>query len=129
MAFEVIHSNLAPKALGPYAQAIRHGDLVFLSGQLGLDPKTGALKSNDVLGQAEQALVNLEAICTEAHTTLANALKLTLFLRDLNEFSIVNDLLARKLGPSYPARSTVEVARLPMDALIEIDAIVALDAG
>jgi 2-iminobutanoate/2-iminopropanoate deaminase len=129
MTREIIQSPLAPKALGPYAQAVKHQGLLFLSGQLGLDPETGALKGDDVISQARQALSNLEAVCAEANTHLHHALKLTLFLRDLNQFGIVNDLLANTLKQPYPARSTVEVSRLPKDALIEIDAIVAVDAG
>ncbi|MEK9748497.1 MAG: Rid family detoxifying hydrolase [Pseudomonadales bacterium] len=129
MAREIIQSPLAPKALGPYAQAVKHQGLLFLSGQLGLEPKTGALKGDDVLSQTRQALSNLEAVCAEANTHLHHALKLTLYLRDLNQFGVVNDLLANTLKQPYPARSTVEVSRLPKDALIEIDAIVAVDAG
>ncbi|MEK9892236.1 MAG: Rid family detoxifying hydrolase [Pseudomonadales bacterium] len=129
MAREIIQSPLAPKALGPYAQAVKHQGLLFLSGQLGLDPETGALKGDDVLSQTRQALSNLEAVCAEANTHLHHALKLTLYLRDLNQFGVVNDLLANTLKQPYPARSTVEVSRLPKDALIEIDAIVAVDAG
>jgi len=129
MAREIIQSSLAPKALGPYAQAVKHQGLLFLSGQLGLDPETGALKGDDVLSQTRQALSNLEAVCAEANTHLHHALKLTLYLRDMNQFGVVNDLLANTLTPPYPARSTVEVSRLPKDALIEIDAIVAVDAG
>jgi len=129
MAREIIQSSLAPKALGPYAQAVKHQGLLFLSGQLGLDPETGALKGDDVLSQTRQALSNLEAVCAEANTHLHHALKLTLYLRDINQFGVVNDLLANTLTPPYPARSTVEVSRLPKDALIEIDAIVAVDAG
>ena len=129
MTREIIQSPLAPKALGPYAQAVKHQGLLFLSGQLGLDPETGALKGDDVLSQTRQALSNLEAVCAEANTHLHHALKLTLFLRDLNQFGVVNDLLASTLKQPYPARSTVEVSRLPKDALIEIDAIVAVDAG
>lgn len=125
----IIQSSLAPKALGPYAQAVKHQGLLFLSGQLGLDPETGALKGDDVLSQTRQALSNLEAVCAEANTDLHHALKLTLYLRDMNQFGVVNDLLANTLTPPYPARSTVEVSRLPKDALIEIDAIVAVDAG
>lgn len=129
MAREIIQSPLAPKALGPYAQAVKHQGLLFLSGQLGLDPETGALKGDDVLSQTRQALSNLEAVCAEANTHLHHALKLTLYLRDMNQFGVVNDLLANTLKQPYPARSTVEVSRLPKDALIEIDAIVAVDAG
>ena len=129
MAREIIQSPHAPKALGPYAQAVKHQGLLFLSGQLGLDPETGALKGDDVLSQTRQALSNLEAVCAEANTHLHHALKLTLYLRDMNQFGVVNDLLANTLTPPYPARSTVEVSRLPKDALIEIDAIVAVDAG
>jgi 2-iminobutanoate/2-iminopropanoate deaminase len=129
MTREIIQSPLAPKALGPYAQAVKHQGLLFLSGQLGLDPETGALKGDDVLSQTRQALSNLEAVCAEANTHLHHALKLTLYLRDMSQFGVVNDLLANTLTPPYPARSTVEVSRLPKDALIEIDAIVAVDAG
>ena len=129
MAREIIQSPLAPKALGPYAQAVKHQGLLFLSGQLGLDPKTGALKGDDVLSQTRQALSNLEAVCAEANTHLHHALKLTLYLQDLSDFAAVNRAIEANLTAPYPARATTQVAGLPLGALIEIDAIVAIHAG
>ena len=129
MKREAIQTDSAPKALGPYSQAIRHGSMLFVSGQLGLDPVTNHLVSDDIESQIDQVLANVEAICVEAGTSIQHALKLTLYLQDLSDFAAVNQALEANLTAPYPARATTQVAGLPLGALIEIDAIVAIHAG
>ena len=126
MKREAIQTDSAPKALGPYSQAVRHGSMLFVSGQLGLDPVTNHLMGDDIESQINQALANVEAICLEAGTSIQHALKLTLYLQDLSDFAAVNQALEANLTAPYPARATTQVAGLPLGALIEIDAIVAL---
>ena len=126
MKREAIQTDSAPKALGPYSQAVRHGSMLFVSGQLGLDPVTNQLMGDDIESQIKQALANVEAICLEAGTSIQHALKLTLYLQDLSDFAAVNQALEANLTAPYPARATTQVAGLPLGALIEIDAIVAL---
>ena len=126
MKREAIQTDSAPKALGPYSQAVRHGSMLFVSGQLGLDPVTNHLVSDDIESQVNQALSNVEAICLEAGTSIQHALKLTLYLQDLSDFAAVNQALEANLTAPYPARATTQVAGLPLGALIEIDAIVAV---
>ena len=126
MKREAIQTDSAPKALGPYSQAVRHGGMLFVSGQLGLDPVTNHLVGDDIESQINQALANVEAICLEAGTSIQHALKLTLYLQDLSDFAAVNQALEANLTAPYPARATTQVAGLPLGALIEIDAIVAL---
>ena len=126
MKREAIQTDNAPKALGPYSQAIRHGSMLFVSGQLGLDPVTNHLVSDDIESQIDQVLANVEAICVEAGTSIQHALKLTLYLQDLSDFAAVNQALEANLTAPYPARATTQVAGLPLGALIEIDAIVAV---
>jgi 2-iminobutanoate/2-iminopropanoate deaminase len=123
---EAIQTDSAPKALGPYSQAVRHGSMLFVSGQLGLDPITNQLVGDDIESQIDQVLANVEAICVEAGTSIQHALKLTLYLQDLSDFAAVNQALEANLTAPYPARTTTQVAGLPLDALIEIDAIVAV---
>jgi len=123
---EAIQTDSAPKALGPYSQAVRHGGMLFVSGQLGLDPVTNHLVGDDIESQINQVLANVEAICVEAGTSIQSALKLTLYLQDLSDFAAVNQALEANLTAPYPARATTQVAGLPLGALIEIDAIVAL---
>jgi 2-iminobutanoate/2-iminopropanoate deaminase len=123
---EAIQTDNAPKALGPYSQAVRHGSMLFVSGQLGLDPITNQLVGDDIESQIDQVLANVEAICVEAGTSIQHALKLTLYLQDLSDFAAVNQALEANLTAPYPARATTQVAGLPLGALIEIDAIVAV---
>jgi len=123
---EAIQTDSAPKALGPYSQAVRHGSMLFVSGQLGLDPVTNHLVGDDIESQINQVLANVEAICVEAGTSIQHALKLTLYLQDLSDFAAVNQALEANLNAPYPARATTQVAGLPLGALIEIDAIVAV---
>ena len=126
MKREAIQTDSAPKALGPYSQAVRHGSMLFVSGQLGLDPVTNHLMGDDIESQINQVLANVEAICVEAGTSIQHALKLTLYLQDLSDFAAVNQALEANLTAPYPARATTQVAGLPLGALIEIDAIVAV---
>ena len=126
MKREAIQTDSAPKALGPYSQAVRHGSMLFVSGQLGLDPVTNQLMGDDIESQIRQALANVEAICLEAGTSIQHALKLTLYLQDLSDFATVNQALEANLTAPYPARATIQVAGLPLGALIEIDAIIAV---
>lgn len=122
----VVTSKDAPAALGPYSQAIKAGNLLFISGQLGLDPKTGEFTSQDAAGQAKQALLNLKSILKEAGATPANVVKTTVLLVNINDFAPVNAMYAEVFGQEPPARSCFAVKDLPKSALVEIEAIAAL---
>ncbi len=113
----------APQAIGPYSQAVRYGNLLFVSGTLGMDPKTGEFAGAGIEAQAVQALENLKAIVEAAGMGLKNVLKSTVFLRDMNDFAKFNEIYARYFPSEPPARETVQVARLPRDAAIEISVI------
>jgi 2-iminobutanoate/2-iminopropanoate deaminase len=115
----------APAAIGPYSQAVRHGGLLWCSGQLGLVPASGQLADGTV-AQARQALLNLEAICREAGTSLTKALRLTVYLVDLADFQAVNQVYQGFFESPFPARASVQVAALPKGGRVEIDAVVAL---
>jgi 2-iminobutanoate/2-iminopropanoate deaminase len=121
MGKEAIASSGAPAALGPYSQAIRSGNLLFVSGQIPLDPATGQMVEGGIDLQTERVLKNLAAVLEEAGSSLAKVLKTTVYLRDLNDFGRMNEVYGRFFGETPPARATVEVARLPRDASIEID--------
>ncbi len=121
-----IHSAHAPNAIGAYSQAIRCGDTVYLSGQIPLDYRTMELCSGDIESQIEQVFDNLVAVCEAAGGTLANVVKLSVYLIDLNHFSYVNDVMKRRFKEPFPARVTVGVAALPRGAQIEIDGIMVL---
>jgi 2-iminobutanoate/2-iminopropanoate deaminase len=121
-----VNTTDAPSAIGPYSQAVRHGDLLWCSGQLGLNPTTGALVSDVTKAQAEQALHNLEAICREAGTSLTKALRCTVYLVDLGDFQAVNAVYETFFEFPFPARAMVQVAALPKGGRIEIDAVVAM---
>lgn len=123
---EVIKSNAAPLPIGPYSQAVRNGDLLFVSGQLGMDPETGEMVSDSVADQTRQALTNLAAIAAAAGTDLCRTLKTTIFVTDMSKFAEVNQVYGTIFGHSYPARSTVEVSALPKNGMVEIEAIVAM---
>jgi 2-iminobutanoate/2-iminopropanoate deaminase len=118
-----IQTGQAPAAIGPYSQAIQAGNLVFTSGQLPVDPKTGELITDDIQAETRQCLNNVEAILAAAGTSLKNAVKLTVFIKDMNQFSKINETYAEFFPEDKPARSCVEVARLPKDANIEIEAV------
>lgn len=116
-----------PKAIGPYSTATISGSLCFMSGMLGVNPETGKLAEGGVEAQAHQAMKNICAVLQELDLTPASILKTTVFVADLNDFAKVNGVYAQYFGADYPSRSCVQVARLPMDALLEIEAIAALD--
>lgn len=117
---KAVESLDAPKAIGPYSQGIIAGDFVFLAGQIGTDPKTGNL-TEGIEAQTEQALKNIEAVLKASKSDLNNVVKTTIFLADINDFAKVNEIYARKFKAPFPARSTVQVARLPREAKIEIE--------
>ena len=117
----------APAPIGPYSPALRAGNLLFVSGQIALDPATGALVDGDVAAQTEQVMRNLAALLDAAGASFAHVVKTTIYLADLGDFAAVNDVYGRHLGTPPPARATVEVSRLPKDARVEIDAVAVLD--
>ena len=121
-----ISTNKAPAAIGPYSQAIQWGDVVFISGQVAFIPSTGELNNNTFENEVNQVIDNLDAICKEAGGSLDNILKLTIFLTDLSNFDAVNDLMKQRFSEPFPARSTIEVSRLPKDVNIEMDAILSI---
>ena len=120
---QYVHSNDAPKAIGPYSQAIGCGELVFLSGQIGLDPQTGNLVPGGTVAEAEQVLRNLSAVLEAAGLSFRDVVRTTIYLVDLADFAVVNDIYARYVQPPFPARATVGVAALPRGARVEIDAV------
>jgi 2-iminobutanoate/2-iminopropanoate deaminase len=120
---QVISTPNAPAAIGPYSQAVRAGNLVFVSGQIPLDPATGQLVGGDIGVQTEQVLENLAAILEAAGSSLAQVVKATVYLRDLGEFGRMNEVYAKFFGENPPARATVQVTRLPREAAVEIDVV------
>ena len=113
----------APQPIGPYSQAIREGDLLFCSGQIPLDPKTGAMKNSSVEEEAEQALINLGEVLRAGGSNISGVIKTTIFLTDMNDFAKVNEVYASAFGDAKPARSTVAVSALPKGARVEIECI------
>ena len=122
----VISSSSAPAALGPYSQANLAGSTLYLSGQIGIDPATGELASDDVAGQARQALANLRAVLAAAGATPEQVCKTTVFLTDIADFAVVNEIYAQTFSADAPARSCVAVAALPKGAKVEVEAIAVL---
>jgi 2-iminobutanoate/2-iminopropanoate deaminase len=120
---EVITTNDGPKAIGPYSQAIKANGLVFVSGQVCLDPQTQQLINGDVSAQTERVLQNIAAILMAAGSSLSQVIKTTVFLKNMNDFVAMNEVYGRHFTADPPARSTVEVARLPKDVLVEVDVI------
>ena len=120
---EIIRTESAPQAIGPYSQAIRAGGFVFASGQIPLDPKTGEFVAGGISEQTEQVLRNLSAVLEAAGTSLDRVVKTTVFLADMNDFAAMNEVYGRYFKGDAPARSTVEAAGLPRGARVEIDAI------
>ena len=119
----IISTNNAPAAAGPYSQAVRTGNLLFLAGQVGLDPATGSLVEGGVQAQTEQVMKNLGAVLAVTGATFANAVKTTVFLADIADFAAMNEVYGRYVTPHPPARSTFQVAALPRGALVEIEMI------
>ena len=122
-----ISTNKAPAAIGPYSQAIQWGDIVFISGQVAFIPGGGELNNNTFEDEVNQVIDNLDAICKEAGGGLDNILKLSIFLTDLSNFDAVNNLMKERFSEPFPARSTIEVSRLPKDVNIEMDAILSIE--
>lgn len=122
----VVSTEQAPKALGPYSQAIVANNMVFCSGQVALDPATNTLVEGGVEAQTRQVLDNLGAVLAEAGTGFEGVVKTTIFLTDLGDFKAVNEIYAERFDAAPPARATVQVSRLPLDVLVEIDAIAVL---
>ena len=120
---ETISTENAPGAIGPYSQAVKTGNMVFCSGQIPIDPVTGEFVSNDVAEQTRQVLKNLTAVLQAAGTDLNNVVKTTVFLADMNDFTAMNEIYAEFFSDNKPARATVQAARLPRDARVEIDCI------
>ncbi|KAI8980593.1 YjgF-like protein [Trametes punicea] len=123
-SLSLVSTPHAPAAVGPYTQAVRVGDLLFLSGSLGLDPTTGKLVDGGVEEQAKQALKNMKAVIEAGGSEIGKVVKTTVFLQNMEDFKAVNTVYSDFFGGHKPARSAVEVARLPLDALFEIEAIV-----
>ena len=127
MTKEIIFTENAPKAIGPYSQAVKSGGFLFVSGQVALNPSTGDLMNSSIEEQAEQVIKNLSAICEAANTNLSNIVKLTIYITDMSDFSIVNNDMESHFESPYPARATVEVSALPLGVNVEMDAVVGLD--
>lgn len=128
MTLETLYTDSAPRAIGPYAQAVRANGFLFTAGQIALDPQTMEIVGTDVATQTERVLQNLGAILDEAGADWSKVVKTTVFLRDMADFAAMNDVYARVFGEARPARSTVAVAGLPRDVRVEIEMVVALGA-
>lgn len=126
MSRHPIVTDRAPAAIGPYSQAVRSGETVFLSGQIPLDPITGALVEGDISLQVRRVFDNLQAICEAAGGDLDRVVRVGIYLTDLGDFAAVNAVMAEYFNAPYPARSTVQVAALPRGARVEVDAVLAL---
>jgi 2-iminobutanoate/2-iminopropanoate deaminase len=122
---DVILTDRGPKPIGPYSQAIRTNGFLYVSGQVALDPKTGEMKGTDVREQTERVFENIKGILEAAGSNLHHVVKTTVFLKDMNDFTAMNEVYAKHFTQAPPARSTVQVARLPKDALVEIEVIAA----
>lgn len=118
-----VHTDNAPAAIGPYSQAIVANGFVFTAGQVPFDPQSMQLVQGDIAAQTEQVMKNLQAILTQAGADLSSVVKTTVFLQDMNDFAAMNEVYARHFGEHKPARSTVQVARLPRDAAVEIECV------
>jgi len=127
MSRQIIQTDKAPAAIGPYSQAVRAGDTVYLSGQIPLDPGTGLLVEGDITAQARRSFENLKAVCEAAGGSLGDIVRLGLYLTDLDNFAAVNAVMSEFFKAPYPARSTVEVSGLPRGARFEVDAVMVLD--
>ena len=126
MSRQPIHSDAAPAAIGPYSQAVRCGQTVYLSGQIPLDPATGALVDGDIGVQARRAFDNLKAVAAAAGGSLNDVARVGVYLTDLGDFAAVNAVMSDYFSAPYPARSTIQVAALPKAAVVEIDAVMVL---
>jgi 2-iminobutanoate/2-iminopropanoate deaminase len=120
---EIVSTDKAPGAIGPYSQAIKTGGMIFCSGQIPIDPETGEFVSNDIAEQTEQVLKNLAAVLDAGGAGLGNVVKTTVFLADMSDFAAMNEVYGRYFSENKPARATVQAARLPRDARVEIECI------
>jgi 2-iminobutanoate/2-iminopropanoate deaminase len=127
MSKEIISTNKAPQAIGPYSQAVKTGNLIFISGQVPINPETGDVVSGSIEDQANQVIENIRNICEAADRDLGDIVKLSIFLTDLGNFLIVNELMKKYFSEPYPARATIEVSGLPLGVDVEIEAIVTTD--
>ncbi|MDQ1118174.1 MULTISPECIES: RidA family protein [Pseudoxanthomonas] len=128
MTKQIIHTDHAPAAIGPYSQAVRAGDTVYFSGQIPLDPATGNLVEGDITSQARRSFDNLKAVAEAAGGSLGDMVRLGLYLTDLSQFAAVNAVMQEYFSAPFPARSTIEVSGLPKGALFEVDAVMVLGA-
>ncbi len=126
MSRQIIKTERAPNAIGPYSQAVRHGDTVYLSGQIPLDPETMELVAGDIKAQAHRVFMNLRAVCEAAGSGLEGIVKLNVYLTDLGNFAAVNQIMTEYYSKPYPARAAVGVAALPLGAEIEMEAVLGL---
>ena len=126
MLKEPIQTNKAPKAIGAYSQAIKSGEFLFISGQIPLNPKTMKIVDSSFEDSAQRVISNIENICKEAGASLDDIVKLNIYLLDLENFDILNKIMEKRFSEPFPARATIEVARLPKDVMIEMDAIVSI---
>ena len=127
MSRQIIHTDKAPAAIGPYSQAVRAGNTVYLSGQIPLDPATGLVVEGGIDAQTRRAFDNLVAVCEAAGGSLEQIVRLGLYLTDLGEFATVNAVMGEYFNAPFPARSTIEVSGLPRGVLFEVDAVMVLD--
>lgn len=123
MSRQVVSTDKAPAAIGPYSQAIKAGGFVFTSGQIPIDPASGKIEASDITGQTEQVMKNLEAVLKTAGTDFSKVVKTTIFLVDLAHFATVNEIYAKRFQKEPPARSCIQVSKLPKDSLVEIEMI------
>ena len=127
MSKEIISTNNAPQAIGPYSQAVKTGNLIFISGQIPLNPKTGDLVNGSIEDEANQVMQNISSICEAAGHTLEDVVKITIFLTDLGNFATVNEVMTQHFSEPYPARATIDDSGLPLGVNVEIEAIVGTD--
>lgn len=126
MSRKIIHTDKAPKAIGPYSQAVRHGNTVYLSGQIPLNPKTMEVVSGGITAQAHQVFKNLAAVCVAAGGSLDHIQKLNIYMTNLGDFPTVNEVMAEYFSEPFPARATVGVAALPLGVEVEMEAVLGL---
>ena len=120
---KIINSSNAPKPIGPYSQAVLKGDTLFVSGQIPINPASGELVAGDIKAEAKQVMENIKAILTEAEMDFSNVCKSSIFLKNLDDFALVNEIYGSYLSRDYPARETVQVSKLPLDVNVEISVI------
>ena len=126
MSLQIVHTDQAPAAIGPYSQGIVANGFLFTAGQIAIDPVTGQVVAGNVGAQTERVMANLAAVIATVGATWSDVVKTTVFLHDMNDFPVVNEVYGRALGNARPARSTVQVSALPRGVLVEIDAVVAI---